>query len=91
MIDRKDAPLAAALGAASFTWYAMPDVVRSRGVRTLLKGLLLAKMAALYALTRPPRPETNGPDAVDELLSAANEAPGRALAVGGSRWAWGSG
>ncbi len=82
MTARDDRALAVAVGVTSFAWYAMPDAVRSRGVRTLLKTALLAKLGVFYALTNRPRPESNGPDATDELFHAANQAPGRALAVG---------
>ena len=40
-------PIAAAAGAVTLAWYAMPDVVRSRGLRTVLKlGLLGGSFAA---------------------------------------------
>lgn len=82
MTVRDDRALAVAAGVTSFAWYALPDVVRSRGARTLLKTVLLAKLATFYALTRGPRAELNGPDATDELFNAVNEAPGRAAVIG---------
>ncbi len=81
-IDTRTLPVAAATGVATFAWYAMPDAVRSRRVRTLLKGGLIAGVLGTYAAFRGPREATNGPDATDELFNAVNAEPGKMLAIG---------
>lgn len=77
---RGNIPRAAAIGLFTFAWYAMPDVVRRRGVRVVLKTAMTAGICYTVA---PPRTaaEANGPDVVDELLHAANQKPGRAVAI----------
>jgi hypothetical protein len=42
---------AGGLGLGSVAWYAMPDLIRSRGVRTLVKSGLLAGMTASLVAT----------------------------------------
>lgn len=71
-----------AVGVATFAWYALPDVVRSPAARIAVKAGLIINVCVLHALTREEREPTNGPDTVDAVLHAANQSPGRALAVG---------
>lgn len=78
---RHNIPRAAVIGLSTFVWYATPDVVRSRGVRTVLKTAMTAGVGATVALTRTASEPTNGPDVVDELLHAANQNPGKAMAI----------
>lgn len=53
--------LAACVGGITLAWYAMPDAVRSRGVRALLKtGLLAAAVPATIALA--PKGDASAPD-----------------------------
>lgn len=74
-------PLAATLGASTLVWYALPDAVRSRPARALLKGGLLAGLGAAWVAFRPSTADRQGPDAFDEVLAAFNEHPARGAAI----------
>lgn len=74
---------AAAASGVVFAWYAMPDVVRSRGVRTVLKTGLLG-VTAVGAAKAPQIYKAAGEDApeITDLLEGRD--PGVLLAVGGA-------
>lgn len=74
-------PLAVGLGLGTVAWYALPDVVRSRAARAMLKTGLVAAGGAAYALAHRPESPQQGPDAFDEVLAAVNEDPGRTLGL----------
>ena len=82
MTNSPNVPLAVSLGAATLAWYAMPDLVRSRTARTVLKAALLAGGGVAWKLLAPPAEAQHGPDVFDEVLSAINGEPARALGVG---------
>ena len=74
-------------GATTAAWYALPDVVRCRGARVVLKTGLLAAFGAGWVLARP-RTEApigpQGPDQLDEVFELIREEPAKALAIGGA-------
>ncbi len=75
-------PQAVTMGATTLAWYALPDAVRSRPVRAVLKAGLLAGGGAAWVLFRRPKEAGPGPDVYDDVIASVNEAPGRALAIG---------
>ena len=82
MTDSRTLPLALTVGAATLAWYALPDLVRSRPARIVLKGKLLAACGVAWALQDRPARTQQGPDTIDEVLSAVNDDPVRVLGLG---------
>lgn len=82
MTDSPNVPLAVTMGAVTLAWYALPDLVRSRTARIVLKGKVLAVGGLAWALWDHPARTQQGPDAIDEVLSAVNEHPMRVLGLG---------
>lgn len=74
-------PLAVGMGLGTVAWYALPDLVRSRAARAVLKSGLVAAGGAAYVLTQRPETPQQGPDAFDEALAAVNEDPRRTLGI----------
>ncbi|MDO5533720.1 MAG: hypothetical protein Q4F65_03605 [Propionibacteriaceae bacterium] len=84
-------PQAVTMGVTTLAWYALPDAVRSRPARALLKAGLLVAGGAVWVQARTPDDRVqSGPDAFDDALAAVNEAPGKALAIGGTVLALGT-
>lgn len=75
-------PLAVATGVLTTAWYALPDVVRSRPLRAVLKTCLAGGGGAAWWVLRQTSAPEPGPDVYDEVIHAVNRAPGRALAIG---------
>lgn len=76
---------AAVMGLTTLAWYALPDLVRSRGVRTVLKLGLLGAGGAGWVLARPEKPlptGAQGPDAFDEVFEAIRNEPLKTLGMG---------
>lgn len=67
--------LAAGVGGLTFAWYALPDAVRSRAVRTALKsGIVAASVAAMPLIL---------PRDTDAPLVLPEDGPSPALVAGG--------
>lgn len=65
---------AMAAGLVAFGWYAMPDVIRSRGARIAAKSALLAGFTAV-ALRKPEEPGAEeGTHSVEEQMARAEAA-----------------
>lgn len=82
---RLNVPQAAVMGLTTLAWYALPDVIRSRGVRTTLKLGLLGLGSAGWVLARPEKAVpagAQGPDLLDEMFEALRAAPGKSLGLG---------
>lgn len=74
-------PVAISSGLAVTAWYALPDVVRSRGARGVLKVGILGAATAAWAILRVKTPPRPGPDTFDKALASIRETPGKAAAV----------
>lgn len=61
--------LVAALGAGTVAWYAMPDLIRSRGVRTVLKTALLGGVAAAAPTLARAQGAPSSGEVFDEVFS----------------------
>lgn len=78
-------PQAVTMGVTTLAWYALPDAVRSRPARAVLKTGLLAAGGTAWVLQRRPRSGLqSGPDVYDDVLAAVNAEPVKALGVGGA-------
>ena len=77
-------PKAVVTGLTTVAWYALPDVVPSRGLRGALKVGLLGAFAGAWTVVDKPAPPVPGPDTIDTALAAIREHPGRAAAVAGA-------
>lgn len=78
---------AAVMGLTTLAWYSLPDLVRSRTARTVLKTGLLATGGAAWVLARPQKPAPTGmqgPDTFDEVFEAIRTEPVKTLAAGGA-------
>lgn len=76
---------AAVVGLTTLAWYSLPDLVRSRTARTVLKTGLLAAGGAAWVIARPQEPAPTGmqgPDAFDEVFEALRTEPAKTLALG---------
>lgn len=80
----RNVPKALVTGLTTAAWYALPDVVHSRGVRGALKVGLLGAFAGAWAVVDTPATPAPGPDKIDTVLQAIREHPGRAAAVAGA-------
>ncbi|MFT3875654.1 MAG: hypothetical protein QM708_04430 [Propioniciclava sp.] len=74
-------PVAISTGLAATAWYALPDAVRSRGARGVLKVGILCAAGAAWALLRVKPVQEPGPDGFDQTLAAIRENPGKAAAI----------
>ncbi len=74
---------AVAAGLTTFAWYALPDVVRSRGLRGVLKAGVLGAFGAAWAAIDEPSRTAPGPDKIDTVLEAIRQNPGGTAAVAG--------
>ncbi|HHU38183.1 MAG TPA: peptidase S9 [Propionibacterium sp.] len=73
------------MGLTTLAWYALPDLVRSRGARTVLKLGLVGAGGAAWVLARPEKPlptGAQGPDTFDVLFEAIRTEPATTLGLG---------
>ena len=82
---RANVAQAAVMGLTTVAWYALPDLVRSRAARTVLKTGLLTAGGVGWVLARPQKAAPTGPqgpDAFDEVFEAVRTEPAKSAAVG---------
>lgn len=83
------AQLAAGTGLVTLAWYAMPDAIRSRGVRTALKTALLAASVAGIAAVLPKDEARWLPEQTQELSPGLIAAAAGGIAAGTALTVWG--
>lgn len=87
---RVNPQVAFAVGAGTFVYYALPDVIRSRALRTVIKTALVGAMAAAIVQYQRKTAVEIEPDDREDLAETLADIPTPTLIAGGLALAGGS-